>query len=295
MKTSRPAVTVVLPSHNEGDFVRMTVEGILSQTDYPNYQIVIVDDASTDGSCDNLAGHSACKVVKTGGLGVAGARNFGAHVARGEILVFLDAHCLVSGNWLTRMVDALMLQQVGVVGPCFTRLGESEPKAAGMTWIDDALQTAWGYPRNSIEPYHVPFVPGGCQAFRKSVFSAIGGYEPGFKRWGYEDIEICLRLWLLGYEVVVDPQITIGHHFRTAAAFEMQQQDLAFNLMRMVHLHFEPKRIRRVIRAIDGVVDMEPVLTELFETDVQDRRTALFASRVRTDAWFFSNFMSHLS
>ena len=88
MKTSRPAVTVVLPSHNEGDFVRITVEGILSQTDYPNYQIVIVDDASTDGSCDNLAGHSACKVVKTGGLGVAGARNFGAHVARGEILVF---------------------------------------------------------------------------------------------------------------------------------------------------------------------------------------------------------------
>jgi len=290
-----PFVSVILPTHNEGDFLRMTVESIERDTAHPAYEIVVVDDASTDGSCEAVSNHPAVRVIRAPGLGVAGARNAGAQTAAGDVLVFLDAHCLVSPNWLTRIVAAVQQPEIGVVGPCFTRLNESEPRAAGMTWVDEALQTAWGHPLHPCTPYPVPFVPGGCQGFRADLFREIGGYESGFKRWGYEDIEICLRLWLLGYEVFVVPDVVIGHRFRTEAAYDVPQRDLAFNCLRMVHLHFAAPRIRRVIDAIKGTADPDPLLAELHQTDVLERRRALASRRVRSDEWFFETFMPHLA
>jgi GT2 family glycosyltransferase len=293
--SARPRCSVVLPTHNEGELLRMTVESICAQSGRLDYEIIIVDDASTDGSCDEFVDRPSCRVVRATGLGVAGARNLGAEQASGDLLVFLDAHCLVMANWLERFAEAVAKTSVGVVGPCFTRLRESEPKAAGMTWIDQSLSTAWGHPFTTSEPYPVAFVPGGCQAFRASVFRTIGGYDRGFTRWGYEDIEICLRLWLLGYTVKVDPEIVIGHHFRTHASYDVRQRDLAFNLLRMAHLHLCPTRIRRVIQSIDGCPDLDSVLDELYTSDVIAHRAKLAASRVRSDDWFFSTFMPHLA
>jgi GT2 family glycosyltransferase len=293
--SAAPRFSVILPTHNEGDMLAMTVEDIRASTDYPSYEIVIVDDGSTDGSCDPFVNRDRCRVIRASGLGVAGARNLGAEQARGELLVFLDAHCLVSANWLSRFDGALSDKEVGVAGPCFTKLRESHPKAAGMTWIDYTLQTAWGHPLAPETPYVVPFVPGGCQAYRAEVFNRIGGYERGFTRWGFEDIEISLRLWLLGYRVIVDPAVVIGHYFRTEAAYEVKQRDLAFNLLRMIHLHFGPKRIRKVMQAIDGATDIDDLLDDLYQTDVMEKRAALSKTRARNDDWFFSTFVPHLA
>lgn len=287
--------SVVLPTYNEGEMLRMTVEDILSSTDYGDYEIVIVDDGSTDGSCEEFVDRERCTVVRGGGLGVAGARNLGAQHACGELVVFLDAHCLVSANWLARFRAALAEPDVGVVGPCFTQLRQTNPRAAGMTWTDHSLQTAWGQPLSEDVPYVVPFLPGGCQAFRTEAFRKAGAFEQGFRRWGFEDIEISLRLWLLGYRVVVDPAVVIGHHFRTEAAYEVPQRDLAFNLLHMVHLHFAPRRIRRVLSAIGEVPGLEDLLAELHATDVLDKRDSLLKARSRSDDWFFDTFVPHLN
>lgn len=287
--------SIILPTYNEGELLKMTVEDILASTNYGDYEIIIVDDGSTDGSCDEFFKRKRCQVVRSTGLGVAGARNLGARYARGERIVFLDAHCLVSPNWLDRFGTVLDAEDVGIVGPCFTRLRETSPKAAGMTWTDHSLQTAWGQPLTDDTPYIVPFVPGGCQAFRTDVFRKAGAFEEGFKRWGYEDIEISLRLWLLGYSVMVDPAVVIGHHFRTEAAYKVPQRDLAFNLLHMVHLHFAPKRIRKVISAIGGAPSLEDVLAELYSTNVMDKRESLLKVRRRSDDWFFDTFVPHLN
>jgi glycosyltransferase involved in cell wall biosynthesis len=295
MAESAPRFSVILPTHNEGELLAMTVEDILATTEYGSFEIVIVDDGSTDGSCDPFAARPGCRVIRASGLGVAGARNLGADHARGELLVFLDAHCLVSANWLARFDAVLADPEVGVAGPCFTKLRESYPKAAGMTWIDHTLQTAWGYPLTPDRPYEVPFVPGGCQAYRAELFREIGGYERGFTRWGFEDIEISLRLWLLGYRVVVDPAIVIGHYFRTEAAYDVKQRDLAFNLLRMIHLHFGPKRIRTVMQAIGGTPELDGILDDLYRTDVMEKRTALARKRAHSDDWFFQTFVPRLA
>jgi glycosyltransferase involved in cell wall biosynthesis len=197
-----------VPTLNEGSLLGMTIESILSQTAYPNYEVIVVVDGSTDGSCAALAPlDGRVRVISSEGLGVARARNLGAAFARGEYVVFLDAHCRVSPNWLTGLAAALAPSDVGVAGPCFTRLHEPEPRGCGMMWPDLRLDPTWFMPAPTQQPYAVPLTTGACQAFRLATFKTLGCYEEGFTSWGFEDVEICLRAWLLGYRVVANPLV----------------------------------------------------------------------------------------
>ena len=143
-------VSIVIPTLNEGSLLGMTVENILEQTSYPSYEILVVDDGSTDGSCEPFADPSGpVRVVRGGGLGVARARNRGAQEARGEFLVFLDAHCTVSPGWLDSLVEPMKQPGVGLAGPTFTKLHRTEPRGAGMVWTDYTLDPAWLEPLRS--------------------------------------------------------------------------------------------------------------------------------------------------
>ncbi len=281
--------SIVIPTRNEGELLDLTLDSILKETVYPSYEILVVDDGSTDGSCKRwLSADGPVRVIRSGGLGVTGARNFGAENARGEYLVFLDAHCRVSPNWLAGFRRALASSGAAVVGPCFTRLWEPEPRGAGYYWPDYTLEMAWFLPRETREPYEVPLTTGACQAFRASTFHAIGRYEKGFTPWGYEDSEICLRSWLLGFRVLVDPTVTVAHYFRESRNYSVNDREIVYNFLRMIHLHFSPKRIRRVLRAVGANPDVEPAMDRLYRSDVFHVRAALQAARIRDDDWFFS-------
>ncbi len=280
--------TIIIPARNEGDLLRMTVESIVSQTDYPDYEVLIVDDGSTDGSCEPfLSWNSSVRVIRSGGIGVARARNLGAHHAHGEYIVFIDAHCLVSANWLTGLARALAPADVGLAGPCFTRLREPFPRGCGMVWTDYTLDLCWYEPLNTRKQYEVPLTPGGCQAFRRSTFDSLGGYEQGFTRWGSEDVEICLRAWLLGYRVVVKPSVVVAHYFRESRNYEVDDKEVTYNVLRMIHLHFSPHRIRRVLRAVSANPFVGEALDDLYRSDVFEQRAKLEAARVHDDGWFF--------
>jgi len=124
--------SIVIPTLNEGDMLTMTVENILSVTTYPEIEIIVIDDGSTDGSCDRYRSSAGqVRVVTTKRLGIPMARNLGAEQAQGDYVLFLDAHCTVSPNWIDRFVAALAPRDVAIVGPAFTRLHEPEPKGCG--------------------------------------------------------------------------------------------------------------------------------------------------------------------
>ena len=192
-------VSVVIPTCNEGEMPHMTVDSVLDAGPADEVEVIVDDDGSTDGSCAPYEDPTGpVRVVAAGGLGVPRARNLGAEQARGEYVDFLNAHCRVSSNWLDLLRGSLDMRNVAVAGPSFTRLDQPEPKGCGMRWRNHRLETVWFIPQPSTRPYEVPFTPGGCQGFRKSVFNTIGRFDEGFGRWGFQDIEICLRSWLLG-------------------------------------------------------------------------------------------------
>lgn len=283
--------SVVIPTLNEGKMLHMTVDSILSKTTYPNYEVIIVDDGSTDGSCDLYKEYdNRVHVIRSNGLGVACARNFGAENSKGEYICFLDAHCTVSKNWLDGFIQTLNILGVGMVGPAFTKLNESEPQGCGMAWIDASLETTWYYPLDTENAYDVPLTTGACQAFRKDIFIETGRYEEGFTRWGFEDTEMCLRIWLLGYRVMGNSTVIVAHHFRESRNYDVDDCKIVFNFLRMIYMHFSPQRIRKVLKAVSNNPDLERATDELYNSDVMKLREELHMSRVHDDGWYFDKF-----
>lgn len=281
--------SVVIPTLNEGALLGMTTNSILATTRWPDYEIIVVDDGSTDGSTAFYERYPnpLVKLVRGGGLGVAGARNRGALEASGEFLVFIDGHCRVSANWMEGLAKTLAEPDIAVAGPSFSKLHESQPRGCGMFWANWALDQHWYEPIEGAEPYEVPLTTGACQAFRRQVFESLGGYDDGFTRWGSEDVEICLRAWLAGGRVRVDPQITVAHHFRESRNYEVDDIEITFNFLRMLYLHFSPARIRKVIRELGENPCIAPALERLERSDVFERRAHWEAIRASDDDWFF--------
>jgi glycosyltransferase involved in cell wall biosynthesis len=289
--------SVVIPTLNEGDMLSMTVESILDVTANPHIEVIVVDDGSIDGSCDRYreTTKKPVRVITGGNLGIPRARNLGAEHAYGEYVLFIDAHCTVSPNWIDRFIEALAPPDVAIAGPTFTRLKEPEPRGCGNVWINHRLESAWLEPLDTDRAYEVPITPGGCQAFRKATFRAIGGFETGFTRWGYQDEEICLRAWLHGYRVLADPTVTVGHYFRNKAGYEVDDKDILYNFLRLIHLHFSPRRIRRCIAALGDYPGLEAAIDRLYATDIFERRAEMTAAQRRSDDWLFGAFMPDLA
>jgi glycosyltransferase involved in cell wall biosynthesis len=281
--------SIVIPALNE-PLLAMTTNSILSQTRYPNYEIIVVDDGSSDGSTDFYERYPnpRIRLIRDKGLGVARARNLGAANARGDYLVFIDGHCRISPDWLDRFAAALSQPDVAVAGPSFVRLDNPTPRGCGMFWPDYRLDPSWFEPVDSRGTYPVPLTTGACQAFRRDNFIKLGRYEHGFTRWGFEDVEICVRGWLLGYRVVVDPGIVVAHHFRESRGYDVNDVDVTYNFLRMLHMHFSQERIENVIQALGGNPFIAPALERIYTNDTLAVRRELEASRIYDDEWFFT-------
>jgi glycosyltransferase involved in cell wall biosynthesis len=289
--------SVVIPTCNEGEMLAMTVRSVLSSENDLEFEIVIVDDGSTDGSCEPFRSTNmpAVHVIDGDGLGVARARNLGAEHTGGEMIVFLDAHCEVGSHWLDHFAAAMAAPDVAIVSPAFTRLRERYPVGLGMGWSTPRLDLQWFYPVEDTDmPYEIPFAPGGCQAYPAATFRALGKFDSGFCRWGSEDIEISLRAWLLGFRVLAQPRACVAHWFRDTRAFTVDEADVAFNLLRMVRMHFTEPRLAGVLNAIRSNADITRVEQRLSGSDVELIRAELLAVRERDDAWFCDRFFPDL-
>ncbi len=287
-------VSVVIPTHNEGENLVDTVHCILKNTAYPDFEIVVVDDASTDGSvnrlCDDFGKNGQVSVVRAEGVGVAKARNRGAAYASGRILVFLDGHCYTPPNWMSKLIRPLADTGVGLVGPVFAVIQRgSDVRGLGLIWRDASLELEWLEQRQST-PYPVPLQCGACQAVRREDFQRLGGYDAGMTRWGSEDEELCLRYWLMGYEVLVQPQSVVYHLFRESHPYEVQVQKIIYNRLRLARLHLSKERLNRVLNTYNNVPGYNQIVDWLQQSDVESRRNELQALRCRDDDWFCTRF-----
>ena len=290
-----PETTVVVPAHNEGANLLDTVDCVLSAAAGRGLEVVVVlDGEQRDGSREAMdricAGDERVSVVETAGLGVAGARNAGAELARGRTIVFLDAHCYIPPSALWRMLEPLERDGVGLVGPAMRSLRDSRAEAGlGVTLVDASLETAWLL-RQGPEPYPVPMVIGACQAMRRADFERLGGYDPGMTRWGSEDLELCLRMWLSGLEVVVDPRVDVYHLFRDTHAYPVEAAGVVHNRLRMAALHLNPERLARVVARLRAVAGFDEALARLLCGDVARRRVELERTREHDDDWLLERF-----
>jgi O-antigen biosynthesis protein len=210
-----PRISVVVCSYNGERTIRDCLEGLLS-LHYPNVEVIVVDDGSTDATAA-IARDYGFRLITTGNLGLSNARNIGMQKATGEIIAYLDDDACPDPHWLTYLAATfLSTEHVGVGGPNLTPPGDGP--------IAYCVARAPGNPVHVLlsdqEAEHIP----GCNmAFRKACLQAISGFDPQFRVAG-DDVDVCWRLRQRGWTLGFSPAAVVWHHRRSSIHAYWKQQ-----------------------------------------------------------------------
>jgi len=285
-----PTVSVVIVSHNEGGLLRKTVDSFTSCKPAPD-EIVVVDDASTDSSTAFLEkGYRDVVLLKPAeNLGISQARNYGAGRVTGDLVVFSDAHVEVTDGWIGPLADALADPEIGEVAPTVGWLDGGSGRGHGFTWRTSSLKMSWLY-EEKPEPADVPFICGCFLAMRREVFSEVGGFDPGMSRWGFEDAELSLRLWLQGYRCQSVSRSFISHLFRTQFPYQVDQAGIDYNALRLVTVHFDEAAAERVVRDMCSNPAFGRAWARLLNSDTWARRDLVSVKKKQDFRGFLDRF-----
>lgn len=289
--TIEPNVSIIIPVKNEGSHIQKTLDSLFSARTRRDFEVIVVDDASTDGCCDFLQEDSfrhkkKVSLCQTKGVGAANARNLGAEKAAGKYLVFCDAHLDFEDGWLDRILEPIEKKQTDATTPAIGSVNNPGFTGYGQT-LKFNLRIKWNNKQNRM--FETAVLPGACFAVPKKVFKDTGGFERGFKTWGYEDIEFSIKMWLFGYRCHCIPKAKILHLFRKAQPYEISLEDIYYNLMLMAYSHFNQNRIEKC-RKIIGRKIAVPIEKEVIKNGVLKQRKQYFKKRKHSDDWYFQKF-----
>jgi GT2 family glycosyltransferase len=209
-----PRISVIVCTYNGARTIRDCFEGLL-RLEYPNFEVIVVNDGSTDGTAA-LARAYGFRVISHANRGLSSARNTGLAAATGQIVAYIDDDAWPDPHWLTYLADTFMsTPHVGVGGPNIPP--GSEPVA-------DCVANAPGGPVHVLltdrEAEHIP----GCNmAFRKAALEAIGGFDPQFRTAG-DDVDVCWQLRERGWTLGFNPGAGVWHHRRNSVREYWRQQ-----------------------------------------------------------------------
>ncbi|MGQ9459871.1 MAG: glycosyltransferase family 2 protein [Candidatus Bathyarchaeaceae archaeon] len=227
------SVSIIIVNFNGKEFLRRCLTSLLT-TNYPNFEIIIVDNASTDGSVELVGklfgSHSSIKVVENReNLGHAEGCNVGAKVAKGKYLLFLDSDteiktgsCLnqknersyIPENWLLELVKVMESDRSIGIAQAKIVLAKDNCLLDYTCMAIDALGTwhaTYGLRENELQHNsEILAASSGCCIVRKEVFDEVGGFDPDYFIYD-DDTDFSLRARLLGYKVILVPSAIIVH------------------------------------------------------------------------------------
>lgn len=281
-------ISVVVITRNEGSELRRTVENF-DDTLPAGGEILVIDDGSSDGSAGRLrTERGRIKLHRVENYGVARARNFGASQARGDVIVYADAHIRLEPEWWRPMVEVLGDPKVGGVAPAIAGY-RSGRIGYGLTFKDASLEVRWRR-RKPRAPAAAPILPGCCFATRRDVIEATGGWDNGQLQRGNIDNEGCVRFWMLGYELLITPDTVVAHKFRKRSPYPVGWPEFLFNRLRLAFLHFNAERLGKVVGRLRNYPGFGDALMLLADSDIAQRRTELRSRRIRDDDWYCGRF-----
>jgi len=228
-----PKVSVIVCSYNGGKTLDRCLES-LKLLDYPDYEVILVDDGSKDNTPEIAAKHPWIVTIRQENKGLSFARNVGGYAATGEVIAYTDSDCMADPDWLYFLVGTLISgDYAGVGGPNISPPAEN--------WIQACVSAAPGGPSHvlltDVVAEHIP----GCNmAFFKWAFEKVGGFDPEYRKAG-DDVDFCWRLQQEGQIIAFSPSAIVWHYRRfTLDAFRKQQDGYgeAESLLRFKHLVF---------------------------------------------------------
>lgn len=216
---SQEKVSIVIPTHNRAGDISEAVESLL-KIDYPDYEIIVVDDASRDNTIEVLKkfGTRIRFIQRKINGGPAAARNDGIKAAKGELIAFTDSDCTVSKEWikiLVKFLKTLPKEVAGVSGTIYPpkdanflmKLVYFMPQMDGNTMLAEDIN----------KPFLVSNISCNNAVWKKSVLRKMKGFDESFFKNFHtvpEDAELCYRTLKNGYKFYMYPGASTYHNFR---------------------------------------------------------------------------------
>ena len=230
-----PLVSIIIPTKDKVDLLRKCIKSILNKTDYPNYEIIIVNHDSEQEETYKFFKEISLKYdnIKTlkfsGEFNYSLINNFAVNHAKGELLLFLNNDTeVINSEWLTEMVSHAMREEIGCVG-------------AKLYYPDDTIQHAGvilglggvaghshkHFPKDEPGYFcrlhliqNVSAVTGACLMVRKEIFLKVGGFDHVNLKVAFNDVDFCLKVRDLGCRNLWTPYAELYHHESKSRGYE---------------------------------------------------------------------------
>ena len=218
MTSLTPKVSVIVPYHNGFETLNSCLQSVFD-SDYPDKEVIVVDDASTDSGAERAKAIFKELMVVTNerNLGYGGSCNAGAAKSQGEYLVFLNSDTEVMPTWLSHLIRVSIEHDAQVATPRILFTGDKDLiNAAGGSC--DILGVGWnrgnGFKEKGqfLDPEYV-FYGSACLLVRRDVWFEMGGFDESYFMY-FEDVDFCWRCKLGGYETLYIPSSVIYHQWR---------------------------------------------------------------------------------
>jgi GT2 family glycosyltransferase/glycosyltransferase involved in cell wall biosynthesis len=220
-----PRVSVIVLAFNNLELTRACLESIQAQSNWPNLEVIVVDNASSDGTREFLrdwerggAGRKA--ILNDQNLGFAAGNNVGLAAATGEYLILLNNDTYVTPNWIRTLVNHLGRNPgIGIIGPVTNNIGNEARIDVRYDDMRGMRAAAAAYTRRHAgELLPMRTVAFFCVAMPRSTYETVGPLDPAFGVGFFEDDDYCRRIEAAGLKVACAEDVFVHHHL--SASFD---------------------------------------------------------------------------
>jgi GT2 family glycosyltransferase len=210
-----PRISVVVCTYNGGRTIAECL-GACARLRYPNFEVIVVNDGSTDGTADVVRQFDV-RLINTPNHGLSHARNVGLRAATGEIIAYVDDDARPDEHWLRYLAHTFQTSgHAGVGGPNI--VPQDDPPLA------HCVAHAPGGPTHVlITDRLAEHIPGCNMSFRTRCLREVGGFDPQFRIAG-DDVDVCWRLQARGWTLGFHPAAVVWHRRRASARAYWRQQ-----------------------------------------------------------------------
>ncbi|NEX19403.1 glycosyltransferase [Thiorhodococcus mannitoliphagus] len=222
-----PKVSILIPTRDRLDLLRACVESLLSHTDYPDFEVLILDNDSRETETldwlKQLSQEPRCRVIPCpGAFNYSRINNLGVAASEGELLCLLNNDTLVpetSAHWLKEMVSRLQQPDVGAVGAKLiwqNHMVQHAGVVLGVGGIAGHIGNTWmdrdsGYRHLNQLPHASSAVTAACLLTPKPLYLELGGLDANAYPVAFNDVDYCLRVQEVGQRVLWTPFATLYH------------------------------------------------------------------------------------
>src|SRR5215213_3264346 len=222
-----PKVSIIMPTKDHAHLLKSCIESIERLTTYRNYEILIIDNDSTEPATLEYLTKTPHRVIPfREEYNYSRINNLGVSQSKGEYVLLLnDDTEVISGGWLEAMLEHAQRPEVGAVGAKLIYPDGRVQHAGVLTGVGGSWglgvathshqfypSTSPGYEGTIAKIANYSAVTAACMMLRKSVFDEVGGFDEENLRVSFNDVDLCLRIRERGYSIVYTPYTELLHH-----------------------------------------------------------------------------------